>query len=220
MYMFADDTTLLYSSKNLDDRCINFDIINLTKWINSNSLLLNVKKSELMWFCKPEDDIKINNEALTPSESVKYLGIKLDKCFTFGSHVDSILKKLSKHVFVIAKIRKFVSRSVLFRYYKAYAEPVIRYGLLIYGCTNATKLLPIYKLQKKILGLIYFKKFRESKSHLFSKEFVSVYDLYILELSKFVLGSINQKLPTEFLNTLYKRVEKNYVNTRSKSLNL
>ena len=221
MYMFADDTTIMYSAETLDDRCIHSDIVCLQEWINCNYLYLNVRKSELMWFCEPITDIRLQNENLKNSDSVKYLGIHLDRNFSFEVHVDNVVKRLSKHVFAISRIRKFVNRSVLLRYYKSFIEPTIRYGLLIYGCTAYSKLLRIYMVQKKLLKLIFFKKPRESVTHLFSESTIlSVYDLYILELMKFVLKLINRKLPTRYLNSLYQRDMNSCHTTRSVSSGL
>ena len=38
MYIFADDTTLMYTAKTLDDRCIGSDIVCLQKWITCEQL--------------------------------------------------------------------------------------------------------------------------------------------------------------------------------------
>ena len=63
-YMLADDTTLMYFAETLDDRCIRSDIVCLQKWITCYHLYLNVKKSDLMWFCEPMTDIRLQNERL------------------------------------------------------------------------------------------------------------------------------------------------------------
>ena len=119
--MFADDTILMYSAETLDERCIGSDTVCLQKWITCNPLYLNNKKSELIWFCKPMTDIRFQIEKLNNSDSVKYLGIHLDRNFFFEvQHVDSVVKRLSKHVFAVARIRKFVSRKVLILYYGSF----------------------------------------------------------------------------------------------------
>ena len=79
MYMFADDTTLMYSAETLDDRCIGSDIVCLQMWVTCKYLSMNVKKSELMWFCDWMTDNRLQNESLKNSLSMKYLGVHLDK---------------------------------------------------------------------------------------------------------------------------------------------
>ena len=100
--MFADDTKLMNSSETLNDRWIGFDLVCLQNEISCNKLDLNVKKSELMGFCQPLTDIRLHNQRFTNSDSVKYLGIHLDKNFSPDVYVYEIVTRLSKHVFAVA----------------------------------------------------------------------------------------------------------------------
>ena len=76
-------------------------------------------------------------------------------------------------------------------------------------------------VQRKLLKLIFFRKQRDTVSCLFSDSTIlSVNDLYILELLKFVLKSVNAKLPTRYLNSLYQRDVKDCLTTRSVSSGL
>ena len=122
-------------------------------------------------------------------------------------------------MFAVARVRKFVSRNVLILCYRSFAEPIVRYGLLIYGCTSSS-LRRIYMVQRKLLRLIFFRKQGESVSCLFSvSTILSEYDLY-RELLKRVLKSVNAKLPTRYLNSHYQRDVKDCLTTRSVSSGL
>ena len=80
---FAEDTNLLTinkSGKRLN-KVLNID---LTSWLNAKKLLLNVSKTELIIF-KPKKKlldfnmkIKINEKRLYPTDSMKYLGVKIN----------------------------------------------------------------------------------------------------------------------------------------------
>ena len=205
VFMFADDTNLLYSSQFFDESAINSDIHALMSWLDANNLRLNVKKSQLMWIRnKNPKNIDLGSETLANMQSVKYLGVVLDNCFTFKSHIDTVVKKLSSHVFVLFRIRKAASKNVLMTYYKAYIQPTISYCLLIYGSTSAHALAPIFNMQKKILRIINFKSPRDSSLPLFrSCNVLNVYDLYLVELSKFTLFSINGMFSNDYLNRLF-----------------
>ena len=89
--MFADDTTLLYSAETLFDRSIGFDFVCLKKRITCNHMYLNVKKPELVWFCDPLRDIRLQNESLKNSDSVKYLSFHLERSLSLAVHVDKVL---------------------------------------------------------------------------------------------------------------------------------
>lgn len=100
-------------------------------------------------------------------------------------------------------------------------KPVIAYGVLVYGCTTKHQLRPIYLLQKKVLRMIYFKANTFSSALLFERSRIkSVYDMYCVELLKFVLKSARGRFCSSLLNGLLTNEETNVYNTRSASLNL
>ena len=217
VYMFADDTNLMYSSPVFDDSAIGSDIHCLMSWFHSNNLRLNVKKSQLIWIRnKKPREIELGSEKLPDSLCVKYLGVVLDTCFTFKSHIDTVVNKMSSHVFVLLSIRKAASKNVLLAYYKSYIQPIISYCLLIYGSTSVCTLAPIFKMQKKLLRIINFKGPRDTSLPLFQNcNILNVYDLYLVELTKFTLFSINGLFGNEYLNRLY--VQRTSRDTRSVS---
>ena len=66
---------------------VNYDLKNLNNWLNANKICLNVGKTEVVLFksLKKQTDsdlhIKLNGKQLYPTDSVKYLGIIIDKNF-------------------------------------------------------------------------------------------------------------------------------------------
>ena len=66
------------------NKLVNADLKHLVNWLNANKISLNVKKTEMVIFKskqkKLEGDLKIklSGKRLYPTESVKYLGVKID----------------------------------------------------------------------------------------------------------------------------------------------
>ena len=85
----------------------------------------------------------------------------LNSCGSSDVRVDKVVKRLSKHVFAVTRIRKFVSRNVLIFYYRSFIEPIAPHGLLIYGYTTSSNLCRIYMVQRKLFKLIFFTKQRK-----------------------------------------------------------
>ena len=83
----ADDTNLLHFSKSITklNKYVNLDMKNLTDWLNANKISLNVQKTELVIFkherkkIDSEVKIKLIRKRLYPTESGKYLGIRIAK---------------------------------------------------------------------------------------------------------------------------------------------
>ena len=87
VHHFADDTNLLHINKSpkILNKLISYDLKNMSNWVNANKITLNVTKTEFFIF-KPrrkkldfEFKIKLNGKKLFPANSVKYLGLKIDK---------------------------------------------------------------------------------------------------------------------------------------------
>ena len=75
---------------------------------------------------KLEGDLKIRlcGKSLYPTESVKYLGIKVDSILTWQHHVNGISIKLDRANTLFFKMRKYVSlvirRSIYFDIFDSY----------------------------------------------------------------------------------------------------
>ena len=105
--------------------------------------------------------------------------------------------------------------------YKFYIKPIIQYGVLVYGCVTPNKLHPILVLQKKMLRLIYFKNYSYHTETLFKKHSIlTVLELHMYELSKFVFRSIRNDHDLPYLNQLPVPSNRNSYNTRNTSQNI
>ena len=208
LYLFADDTNCLFKRERKQMNYVLDNTLNdLCEWMSQNRLSLNTIKTQLLhFFSGTKCDLSIGTDTIHESSSAKYLGIHIDKRLNFEDHVSYIKRKLSKHIHVFNELKLVVTRDMLLRYYNTFVKSIISYGLLIYGCTSKSKLEPIYKMQKKILRIIYGKK-RDHPSHeLFEcSNILTIYDLYCFELFKFSITAAVQGTPSAFLNNLYCR---------------
>ena len=99
---FADDTNLFHTSesvKNLN-KLVNCDMNYLNNWLRANKTSFNIEKTELVIFKSSrkvlldETKIKLSGKRLYPSNSIKYLGIKIDRFLHWDDQVNSIAVKL------------------------------------------------------------------------------------------------------------------------------
>ena len=70
---------------------------------------------------KFDDDLKIKlyGKRLHPTESIKYLGVKLDTNLSWQYHVNDLSIKLNRANALLFKMRKYVSLKI-FRFIKKY----------------------------------------------------------------------------------------------------
>ena len=134
----------------------------------------------------------------------KYFSVRFDAKLSFICYIEHVKKKLSKQCGIVSKKRHFVPRSQLISYFSSNVFPFIHYGVLVYGCYSYSSLLPLFMLQKEVLKFISFRRKSDSCSDLFLKNgFLSVYELHIYELPKFVLISAGNFHSDGYCNEMF-----------------
>ena len=58
----------------------------------------------------------------------KYLGVYVDNRLSFLSHVDNVKMRLGRQSGILSKLRHFLPRSQLIRYYNSNMQPKIQNG--------------------------------------------------------------------------------------------
>ena len=130
---------------------------NLTVRLNANKISLNVEKTELVIFKqqrkKVDTGIKIgdtdNRKELYPSQSVRYLGIKIDQNLNWKDHINDIAVKLNRANALLFKIRNFVNITILKTIYFAIFDSHINYANLVWA-QNSNAMSRILTLQKRL----------------------------------------------------------------------
>ena len=206
VFLFADDTNITALSCSVEN--FNKDLEAVGKWLILNKLSLNIDKTVQVYVSSnsaSNQNIYINKLPLKNASSSKYLGIILDAKLSFNTHIDLVRTKLRKQCGIISKIRHYVPRGTILKYYASNIKPILQYGILVYGCTSYTNRLPLLMIQKKIIRLIYFKRnFETIRDVFFDQGILTIHELHVYELLKFVLRSVSGLHSEEFLNELFK----------------
>ena len=117
-YLFADDTSVFFSHKNIKDleSIVNQELKKLSDWLIANKLTLNVLKSNVVLFKSKNSpnnlsiNLEINNSKLEENLSAKYLGIIIDHKLTFCQETEHIKQKLIKGNLPSCKIKTFCTK--------------------------------------------------------------------------------------------------------------
>ena len=114
-FLYADDTNCVYIRPKNATSTIQDKSENIPLWIAKK---IHGKTAELVHFlsCRNES-VKMGNTTISPTKSVNYLEVHLDKNLTFGAHVQSVLGRMAKHVSVVKRLRHFCKSSIVVRYY-------------------------------------------------------------------------------------------------------
>ena len=77
--------------------------------------------------------IKLCGKILYPTESVKYLGVKIDTNLTWQHHINYLSIKLNRANVLLFKIRKYVSLKILRSIYFAIFDSHLSYYCLVWA---------------------------------------------------------------------------------------
>ena len=159
VHHFADDTNK--SVKNLN-KLVNHDMKQLNNWLNANKISLNVEKTELVIFKSPrkvlsgEIKTKLTGKRLYPSNSVKYLGVRIGKFLHWHDQVNNFAVKLNRFNALLLKIRNYVKMKTLRNIYYAIFGSHLTYSC-IFWAQNINAVNRLIVLQKKAQRIMNFK---------------------------------------------------------------
>ena len=163
---------------------MNIELEKVSHWLSANKLSLNIKKNSFVVFHCPQKKIlhqvnlQISNKQLKQDNQVKYLGLILDSNLNWKSHIHELGKKISRGTGILAKIRHLVNSNILSQLYYSLIYPFLTYGLLVWGNTYQTTLIPIVSLQKRAIRIMTFSKPDEHSGPLFKQlEILKLKDL-------------------------------------------
>ena len=202
----ADDTNLLCMSNSIKklDKLVNADLKHLVSWLNGNKISLNFKKTEMVIFKskrkKYESDSKIKlwGKRLYPTESVKYLGVKIDTNLNWEYHVNDLSIKLNRANALLFKMKKYVSLKLLRSSYFVIFDSYLSYCCLVWA-QNCSTIQRIIILQKKAVRIINFQPRNSHTSPLFKQNSILKFqDKICLENILFVSKSLNNLSPSVF----------------------
>ena len=111
--MYADDATIYFNLEEFEylnrERDINSELEKVNTWLKLNKLSLNAQKTELIVFHRKqkhvdEINVQINGTQIKLVESFNFLGIMLDENLTWKSHIEMVVKKISKVMGILYRL--------------------------------------------------------------------------------------------------------------------
>ena len=223
--MFADDTNLFFSHKNIKElfKTMNQELINIQQWFNANKLSLNIKKTKYSFFHSLglQDKIplqlpklEINSISIKRESVMKFLGVLLDENMTWKNHISCIENKISKNIGILYKVRGVLNKMCMKQLYFSFIHSYLNYGNIAWASTNKSKLKTLLRKQKHAARLINFKdKLTHAKPLLLDMKALNIYQLNIFQILIFMQKVKTQHIPYVFTNSF--KIYSNKYNTRT-----
>ena len=131
-------------------------------------MVLNTDKTKVMLITSRQKRTVLNDAVLNLQYSDidismttcdKILGIQVDDNLTWNSHFNFLSKKLSSYMWLLGKVRTYLSTEHRVLFYNAYIKPHLDYCSLIWSNTSNININKISRLQRRacklILGIEY-----------------------------------------------------------------
>ena len=128
--LYADDV-LLYKVIRTDGDCVSLqsDLNVLQEWADVWQMKFNVQKCQHISFCSKQVQINsrymICNGIIKQVDSIKYLGVIIDKKITWYQQVDKITLKANQVSGFLYRNIKHCSLDIKNRCYKIFIQPIL-----------------------------------------------------------------------------------------------
>ena len=155
--LYADDTVIYIDHNDVSEavELVQNDLNNLSKWCERNKLTINSKKTKYCIYGMTSNIKKsktihtvlsLNNNILDRVCSYKYLGFILDDHLTFNKHISELCKIVSHKLYLLAKIRRYITTEACINVFKTMILSLIEYGDVIFAGTSSRNLNNIDRL--------------------------------------------------------------------------
>ena len=179
------------------------------KWLKTNKLSLNLKKTHYILFRKRRDKVTIDRSLVVDNVNIenvkqsKFLGVIIDQNLTFYDHIQYMKGKISRALGILYKCRKYFKQSTLITLYNAFIYPYFTYCIPVWGNNFQSYLHPLILLQKRAIRTIANAEFRANTAPLFkSLKILNLSKIHVYCVQLFAYKYAHGSLPTIF-NTFF-----------------
>lgn len=166
---YADDTAFLLYADSWPELQVHaqtsFNVV--LNWLQTNSLTLNASKTKFIPFSassvnQPDSSFslyahKCSNlngcdcPQIFSTETIKYLGVTLDKHLKFNTHINNLCSRVRKLIYVFKTLRKIANPQIIKNTYLALCQSILTYCITCWGGAAKTIIKPLEIAQRAIL---------------------------------------------------------------------
>ena len=162
--LFADDATLFTLNKNIIsiNNSLQHSLNQTLKWCNNNSMVIHPDKTKCMTVTTRQKhqisplilDLTLGKDKIEQVEQHKMLGLWVDSELNWQYHITTLIKRLSKNVFLLSQLRKYITTKNLKMFFDAQIMSHLNFSSTTWdGCSGELlkKLNSIHRRAAKIM---------------------------------------------------------------------
>ena len=205
--LYADDTTLYDMQDSMEqiEHNLQSALNNLHVWCKENGMILNSSKTKVMLVTTSQKrqrlardilDLRFNNDILNSISNDKILGVFVDNNLAWTDHTKHLTKKIASSIWLLSKIKKYLSKDHRVQFYKSYIQPHIDFCSIVWGSSSESNKLKIFKLQNRACKVILDYNVNDLPEAMNSLKIMSVYDRLYLRKAKFMFKVYCNEVPS------------------------
>lgn len=200
---YADDTAVVFTGGTWDvvHERTEKGLTIISNWLSDNLLTLNIQKTNFICFspstksqpdntfqikihsCSNPSNLICNCPSIDKVNHTKYLGIILDQRLSWNLHLELLMNRTRKLIWVFKSLRRVMSNKLKTKIYFALAQSVLTYCISIWGGAAKTHVLELERAQRSLIKVIFSKPYRFPTDTLYKMSgLLTVRKLYILDI--------------------------------------
>ena len=204
--LYADDTTLYEQHSDLKtlQRNLQKSLNLLHDWCRKNGMVLNTLKTKVMLITSRQKRNNLHESTLTltysdmdirMTTSDKILGVYVDENLCWNDHYQHISKKVSSYLWLLSKIKSYLSLDHKLLYYNSYIKPQFDYCSIIWSNSSNFNVNKINKLQRRACKLILSTDYKSLNESLEQLDILSFDQSVFLSKAKIMYKVYNNLAP-------------------------
>jgi len=160
--LFADDTSVIISSKNYKDFCSvsNLVLSHMIKWFAANNLVLNLDHMNIMKFITKNSTHSIlhigyKEKYIEETVNTKFLSLQIDSHINWKIHIEEVINKLIGACYAVRSIVHISNINTFKSIYYAYFNSVIKYGIIFGVILPTVGRFSLYKRKSSELRCVH-----------------------------------------------------------------
>ena len=130
------------------------------KWVDSNGLCLNLKKTKYMIFSRARNlellsTLTLANLPIERLTECKFLGVIVDENLTWSRHIKTIQTKMARYIGIMYKLKSQLPLKVRIQIFHSFVQSHINYCSLVWGFSTKTNIDSLFRTQKKVCKQLY-----------------------------------------------------------------
>ena len=219
--LFADDASLDTTHTNIQTIQNNLqDSINkASTWCDNNSMVIHPDKTKCMiittrqkeQITHPSLNLKLGTNSIEQVQSHKMLGLIIDSHLTWNDHNEELIKRISKKIYLLTKLKKYLSTKYLKLYFNAHILSHLNYASTIHDGSSQDTFNNINAIHRKAVRYLLNMNFREelTEEHFKSLGVLTLSKQYELNKTLLIHKIYHERTPF-YLSKLLKKATERY----------